>query len=86
MDAAAGRAILQNRALPAAPPEARRTLAVLLTERGKARAALGRAAEARADFAAAEAYNPDYLRLLVARAAEAYGRRDWAAAAAYRPR
>ena len=83
VDAAAGSAILQNRALPAAPPEARRTLAVLLTERGKARAALGRAAEARADFAAAEAYNPDYLRLLVARAAEAYGRRDWAAAEAY---
>ena len=80
---AAGSAILQNRALPAAPSEARRTLAVLLTERGKARAALGRAAEARADFDAAEAYNPDYLRLLVARAAEAYGRRDWAAAEAY---
>jgi tetratricopeptide (TPR) repeat protein len=58
-------------------------LAVLLTERGQRRAALGRAAEARADFAAAEAYNPDYLRLLVARAAEAYGRRDWAAAEAY---
>ena len=58
-------------------------LAVLLTERGKARAALGRAAEARADFAAAEAHNPDYLRLLIARAAEAYGRRDWAAAEAY---
>lgn len=58
-------------------------LAVLLTERGKARAALGRAAEARADFDAAEAHNPAYLRLLIARAAEAYGRRDWAAAEAY---
>ena len=67
----------------AAAPEVRRTLAVLLTERGKARAALGRAAEARADLDAAEGYNPDYLRLLVARAAEAYGRRDWAAAEAY---
>jgi tetratricopeptide (TPR) repeat protein/uncharacterized protein YraI len=64
-------------------PESRRTLAVLLTERGKARAALGRAAAARADFDAAEGYNPDYLRLLVARAAEAYGRRDWAAAETY---
>jgi Tfp pilus assembly protein PilF/uncharacterized protein YraI len=56
---------------------------VLLTERGKARAALGRAAEARADFDAAERHNPDYLRLLITRAAEAYGRRDWAAAEAY---
>jgi tetratricopeptide (TPR) repeat protein len=67
----------------AATPEQRRTLAVLLTERGKAQAALGRAAEARADFDAAEAHNPDYLRLLITRAAEAYGRRDWAAAEAY---
>ena len=58
-------------------------LAVLLTERGKARAALGLAAEARADFDAAEAHNPDYLRLLITRAAEAYGRRDWAAAEVY---
>ncbi len=68
---------------PQAGPELRRTLAVLLTERGKARAALGRAAEARADFDAAEGHNPNYLRLLVARAAEAYGRRDWATAQAY---
>ncbi len=67
----------------AATPEQRRTLAVLLTERGKARAALGRAEEAHADFDAAEANNPDYLRLLIARAAEAYGRRDWAAAEDY---
>ena len=63
--------------------ELRRTLAVLLTERGKARAALGRTDEARADFDAAERLNPDYLRLLVARAAEAYNRRDWAAARSY---
>ena len=63
--------------------ELRRTLAVLLTERGKARAALGRAGEARADFGAAERLNPDYLRLLVARAAEAYNRRDWTAARSY---
>jgi len=63
--------------------ELRRTLAVLLTERGKARAALGRPDDARADYDRAEALNPDYLRLLIARAAEAYGRRDWAAAERY---
>ena len=60
-----------------------RTLAVLLTERGKARAALGRAAAARADYDAAEQLNPDYLRLLVTRAAAAYSARDWATARRY---
>jgi len=64
-------------------PELRRTLAVLLTERGKARAALGRPDEARADYAAAEALNPEYLRLLVALAADRYLARDWDAAEVY---
>ncbi len=68
---------------PGGGAELRRTLAVLLTERGKARVALGRPAEARADYDRAEALNPDYLRLLIARAAEAYGRRDWPAAERY---
>ena len=67
----------------AGSPELRRTLAVLLTERGKARAALGRPAEARADYARAEALNPEYLRLLVALAADRYLARDWDAAEAY---
>ncbi len=68
---------------PGEGAELRRTLAVLLTERGKARATLGRPADARADYDRAEALNPDYLRLLIARAAEAYNRRDWAAAESY---
>lgn len=68
---------------PGEGAELRRTLAVLLTERGKARAALGRPADARADYDRAAALNPDYLRLLIARAAEAYNRRDWATAESY---